>query len=579
LLDTDLRIDAHSTSKVGLRFAEGLFHVGFSSVQRRVITLMNSGIHKLAEAYAANRAPFAIAASCALILSGCALGTEQLLLPSPVNGALKPTGSIAGSHRNGVALGDPASPGTNGNRLYPGSGQFTKTASGQGDGQSEPRGIANKTISGEGISLELVGASIPDAAKAVLGDVLNVTYVVSDKVRGTVTLKTSRPVSRDGLLEIFESVLAAEGVALVVDGPTFRLMPREDALAEGRPVKGEQSFSHRAPGLSTEIVPLKYVSATEMERILKSVAPQSVIRHVDTARNLLVISGSRAELQSMADTVSVFDVDWMRGMSFGIFPLETGDAEAIAQELDKIFANDQSGGSKGIVRFIPNARLKSIVVISSRPEYLKKAETWIKRIDLANEATEQRAFVYHVQHRPAQELADLLKKVYSPGGGGARNQDANAAQGLVTGATSEATEPTQPPGGFTADQTRPSGANEPKPLGPAVVTPGAAKLLNTPVVATAAEGGGGTVSAQTGGNPSGSLARAPLDDRNSGISVVADEGNNTLVITATPTEARRIRQVLQQVDVLPEQVLLEATIAEVTLNDDLKFGMRWFFVP
>jgi general secretion pathway protein D len=512
--------------------------------------------------------------ACALFLTGCSLATEQLLLPSPVNGASGPTGSIASGNRHSVALGDPASPGTTANRLYPGSAQFTKMA----QGQSEPRGIANKTISGDGISLELVGASIPDAAKAVLGDVLSVNYVVSDKVKGAVTLKTSKPVSRDGLLEIFESVLAAEGVALVVDGPIFRIMPREDALAEGRPIKGEQNFAKRTAGMSTEIVPLKFVSAAEMERILKSVAPQSVIRHVDTARNLLVISGSRAELQSMSDTVSVFDVDWMRNMSFGIFPLETSDAEAIAQELDKIFANDGSGGpSKGIVRFIPNARLKSIVVISSRPEYLKKAETWIKRIDMANEATEQRAFVYHVQHRPAQELADLLKKVYSPSGGGSRDQDPAAQQGLVTGATTAAEAPPSPSNGFTADQTRPLAANEPRPAGPLVVTPGAAKLLNTPVGTADASGSNAEAAASGGVSGSGSLARAPLDDRNSGISVVADEGNNTLVITATPSEARRIRQILQQVDVLAEQVLLEATIAEVTLNDDLKFGMRWFF--
>jgi general secretion pathway protein D len=513
---------------------------------------------------------------CGLMLAGCSLASEQLQLPAPIAGAPGHTGSILAANKKGVALGDPAAPGTASNRMYPGSGQFTKTA----EGQTEPRGFANKTISGEGISLELVGASIPDAAKAVLGDVLNVNYVVSDKVKGAVTLKTSRPVSRDGLLEIFESVLAAEGVSLVVDGPTFRLMPREDAIAEGRPVKGEQNFSQRTPGLSTEIVPLKYVSASEMERILKSVAPQSVIRHVDTARNLLVISGSRAELQSMADTVSVFDVDWMRGMSFGIFPLETSDAEAIAQELDKIFANDQSGPSKGIVRFIPNARLKSIVVISSRPEYLKKAETWIKRIDMASEATEQRAFVYHVQHRPAQELAELLKKVYSSNGGGTRLQDGLAQDGgLVTGATAPV-EALQSPGtGSSAAQIRPGGLNEPRPLGPATVTPGAAKLANTQVAAavgTEAGGGAGGVTA-AGTGLSGSLARAVPDDRNSGITVVADEGNNTLVITATPSEARRIRQVLQQVDVLAEQVLLEATIAEVTLNDDLKFGMRWFF--
>ncbi|MEQ1651703.1 MAG: type II secretion system secretin GspD, partial [Hyphomicrobium sp.] len=507
-----------------------------------------------------------------LAVAACSLAQEQLTLPDPVLGSHGSTGSIAGGGgRKGVALGDPGAPATTANRVYQGSGQFTRTA----DGATEQRSFANKTITGDGISLELAGASIADAAKAVLGDVLNVTYVVSDKVKGTVTLKTSRPVSRDGLLEIFESVLAAEGAALVVDGPIFRIMPREDALAEGRPVKAEQNFSTRKPGMSTEIVPLKNVSATEMERILKSVSPQSEIRHVDTARNLLVISGTRNELQSMVDIVSVFDVDWMRGMSFGIFPLETGETEAVAQELDKIFANDSASPTKGMVRFIPNARLKSIVVITSRPEYLKKAETWIRRIDMASEATERRAFVYHVQHRSAQELAELLKKVYSPSGEGARKQDGFAQQGLVTGST-QADSPVEAPA-FSADQTRPLAASEPRPIGPATVTPGAAQLANTPVAGAAGQGIDGVDQGTAAGAPSGALARPVPDDRTSGISVVADEGNNTLVITSTPSEIRRIRQVLQQVDVLPEQVLLEATIAEVTLNDDLQFGMRWFF--
>lgn len=513
-----------------------------------------------------------------LVLAACALPAEQLALPGPTGG---PAGSILGGTKKGVALGDPGAPATRENRIFEGSGKFTSTA----NNDQKTTAFTQSSAAGDGVTLDLVGASIADAAKAVLGDVLKVDYVVSDKVKGTVTLRTARPVSRDGLLEIFESVLASEGAALVVDGSLFRILPRDDAIAQGRPVRTDNFEGQKRPGLATEILPLKYVAASEMERILKSVAPQSTIQRTDTARNLLVVTGTGPELQSLKETVSVFDVDWMRGMSFGIFPLDTGDSEAIVQELDKIFANDQDGPSKGIVRFIPNARLKSILVISSRPEYLKKAETWIKRIDVASEATEKRAFVYHVQHRPAQELADLLKKVYATSADNRQSEAAAAQQGLVTGSISAA--PTQgaaPQGpvlqgpAFSADQTRPLAAGEPRPIAPNVVTPEAARLLNTPVATTSAAFGGETgAQAQGFGNPSGSLAKPPLDDRASGISIVPDEGNNTLVISATPPEIRRIRQILQQVDVLPEQVLLEATIAEVTLNDDLKFGLRWFF--
>lgn len=511
----------------------------------------------------------AVLLACVCV-AGCTLPYEQLALPSPATGPVNATSSITNVNPRGTPLGDPAAEGTGVNRVYQGSGQFTQAADAAA-GSSGQSGYAGKRVGSDGsITLDLVGASIPEAAKAVLGDVLNVNYVISDKVKGTVTLKTSRPVNRDGLLEIFESVLATQGIALVVDGPVFRLMPREDALAEGRPLNTDTLSTPRPPGMSSEVVPLKYVSATEMERILRAMAPQAQINRVDTARNLLVLSGSRAELQSMIETVSVFDVDWMRGMSFGIFPVETSDVEAIAQELDKIFANDVESPSKGIVRFVPNARLKSVLVISKRPEYLKKAETWIRRIDMASEATEKRAYVYHVQHRPAQELADLLKKLYAPSGQTSRTTDTTLQQSITTGSTPAA----QP--AIAADQMRPLAPNEGRPQG---------AVPNTTAVTTATVAAPGeptdadlaAAQASANGNPSGMLARPEPDDRNTGISIIADEGNNTVVVSARPAEIRRIKQILQQVDTLPAQVLLEATIAEVTLNDDLRFGLRWFF--
>jgi general secretion pathway protein D len=61
------------------------------------------------------------------------------------------------------------------------------------------------------------------------------------------------------------------------------------------------------------------------------------------------------------------------------------------------------------------------------------------------------------------------------------------------------------------------------------------------------------------------------------IKVVADPSQNALLIMASESDYRRVEQVLASLDMVPNQVLIEATIAEVTLNDDLKFGVRWFF--
>ncbi len=515
-----------------------------------------------------------IAAAClAATIGACSLASEQLALPTPIG----PSGTETGTLPNprGVALGDPATAGANRSHTYEGGADFTKSP-------GRPQARAFGAVSGEGVTLNLVGASIPEAAKAVLGDVMGVNYTVSDKVQGSVTLQTAKPVSKDGILEIFESVLASSDAALLVDGGVYRVVSREEAFNSGKPLRENGSLAKRTPGMSSEIVPLRYVSAVEMERILKSVAPQGVIARVDSARNLLILTGTRSDLASMIETVNVFDVDWMRNMSFGIFPIETGDTEAIAQELDTVFANDRDSPSKGIVRFIPNARMKAIVVITSRPEYLKKAEVWIKRIDMAGEATEKRAYVYNVQYRPVQELAQLLQKIYT-----ARDPSRTVQ---VRDTTLSAAAPIDGPFAGTEVPADPATSRAwttgPSPVPQPLAATSTQRTISTSTSGPVAAAAPGMLPAADSATPTllpadalaaAGLARPILDDRNDGISIVADEGNNALVISATPSEIKRIRQILSQIDVIPVQLLLEATIAEVTLNDDLKFGVRWFF--
>jgi len=58
---------------------------------------------------------------------------------------------------------------------------------------------------------------------------------------------------------------------------------------------------------------------------------------------------------------------------------------------------------------------------------------------------------------------------------------------------------------------------------------------------------------------------------------VADPDNNSLLIWATSQNYERILNTLERMDVPPRQVLIEATIAEVTLSGELKYGVQWFF--
>ncbi len=526
-----------------------------------------------------------LALICACLTTGCSLPMEQLALPGPIGGGQMATGALPGPR--GTPLGDPATHGAGEPQIYQGSGEFTGSPESGAVPPGTPGAARASGVSNEaGVSLDLVNASVGEAARTVLGELLGVPYTVSDRVQGAVTLQTVRPMSREALLEVFETVLASSDAAIVVEHGVHKVVPRSEALAAGRPVR-QRGSAPKGPGIGTEIVPLRYVSASEMERILRSVAPNSAVARADAARNLLILTGTRSELASLNETISVFDVDWMRGMSFGIFPVETSDTEAIAQELDTVFANDREGPVKGMVRFVPNARLKAILVMTSRPEYLRKAEVWIRRLDQAAEATERRAYVYQVQYRPVPELVAILQRVYSEREGlrdrqagrqqgQAASDDRTLPQDAVRAGEPELGSLSSGPGDDRSLPVRQGGGiapaidAEPRPMPPDPLVQGSLgspnPLLSDEASAPGAQEVRGAMLAQ----------RVP-DDRLSGISFVADDGNNAIVVSATPSEWRRIRQVLAEIDVMPAQVLIEATIAEVTLTDDLKFGLRWFF--
>src|SRR5262249_22831858 len=156
----------------------------------------------------------------------------------------------------------------------------------------------------DGVTLNIVEASIPEAAKSVLGDVLGVTYTVSDKLKGSVTIQTAKAIPREALLEVFEDVLRSEGAAIVVQQGTYRILPTNEAVASA-PLKGAGTKYRRMPGVTTQVVPLQYVAAAEMERILKAIAPNANLVRTDTARNLLVVAGTRTDLDAVADAVNV----------------------------------------------------------------------------------------------------------------------------------------------------------------------------------------------------------------------------------------------------------------------------------
>ena len=169
-------------------------------------------------------------------------------------------------------------------------------------------------------------------------------------------------------------------------------------------------------GYTVQIVPLKFLGAREMAKILEPFAPDASAIKIDEMRNLLILAGTRNEIGHMLDTVDMFDVDWLSGMSVGVFTLQSTDVKTVDAELKQVLGDTNLNPLAGMVRFIPIERLNAFIIITPQPHYLEQAKLWLERLDRAGGTSGgTRLFVYYVQNGKADHLAQLLNQTFGGG--------------------------------------------------------------------------------------------------------------------------------------------------------------------
>jgi general secretion pathway protein D len=450
--------------------------------------------------------------------------------------------------------------------VFPGTGVLVATP-----GAARP---ARVVASDGGISFNFVNADVRDVVREILGEQLHLDYVVDPKVQGTITAQTGAAVPREAVLSTFEGVLRANGLALVHSGDLYRVLPIEDAAKAGGAPGTEGG-----PGFATRVLPLRYASAPALKSVLDPFVPPGGLLQADAARNVLIISGAGTDLSGFADLVRQFDVDWLAGTSFALYTLRVGIAKDIATELEPIFGEGGSAPVAGLVRIVPIERLNALLVISPQRTYLAQVKTWIDRLDYGDDQTTPRLFEYRVQNSRAADLAAVLTQLLSSGNvstvqpetapGTKPVELGQPTQGGTGGLPSAAGIGGGGLPGAAGGLAAPATSLPSSQLGQTVSPPGSQRqgaqgrqALNAALKPTAGGGGGA-------GGP-GELALPP-------VHIVADEKNNALVIFARPRDYKMIEAMIKRLDIVPLQVLIEATIAEVTLNDNLQFGLQWFF--
>jgi len=480
-------------------------------------------------------------------------------------------------------------------RLYPGTGQLVAPSA-----HPPPR------LPSTPITLDFEDAPLSEVVRTVLGDILSLDYVLHPPINGTVTLSSHRATSPDQALNLLEIALQTNGMAMVRDIRGSYHIGRVEALRGiGASVRSASAGAPLAPGYGTILVPLQYIGAGEMAAILRPLIPGEALLRVDTLRNLLVLVGSRAQAEGWLDLVRTFDVNLLEGMSVGVFALKhvTVDevrealqllsggpgggagavaapavappppgataqqrqaaaqaaaarqqaiAQAIARQQQQAAASTGLGEGNplyGALRIIPIGRLNSVLIITPYPAYLEEARRWLDRLDQpgGGAANAQQLHIYRVQNGNAMHLASVLSGIF---GGTTTTTQSSANSGVAPGLGSANTR-----------------TNSPASLGGGTSALGAATGLGA-----LGPFGSRNNSGNTTGGGTGSVI-AELGD----MRIMADELNNSLLVWGTQADYERIATALKRLDVPPVQVLIEASIVEVTLNDTLRYGLQWAF--
>lgn len=351
---------------------------------------------------------------------------------------------------------------------------------------------------GETVQLSLVNASIAAAAKAVLSDTLGLNYVVENDIAGSITIQTTGPIPKAALLDLFEAALGANNAQIRNEDGVVRIVSG---------TSGNTTFRVAGPGgvggANILVAPLEFVSGTQMATLLQPLQDEGLKVVVERERNLLLLSGPTPLLEAALDALNLFDVDVLQGKSVAIVPLHSADPDAVVTELTAIFEAEEGGLLEDVIEFIPNPRLGSILIVSSKASYVDRAQRWIRELDQTASGSSVYLATYELQNRSAAEVAPILNSLVADG-----NNGGSAETDLTEGE-------------FADNETMSAG--------------------------------------------------------NSGLRVAADDARNALIVRGTREEHEQIAYILSSLDSSARQVMLEATIAEVTLNDEVEIGTRFFF--
>nr|MBF0222995.1 type II secretion system secretin GspD [Desulfobulbaceae bacterium] len=385
-----------------------------------------------------------------------------------------------------------------------------------------------EAVEGEGVMLNFDNADIYEVIQ-VIAETLDLSYVIDPNVKGTVNIRSGQKIPNDQLFTIFKKLLNINGLDIRSEGQ------HDYIFVAGKPVsmaiydKDQMGLLKESPKLITQIVPVVHMSSAEAQKLIEPYLSEHNMVYNLAEQNTLIITDFESQIVDGLMILSRMDVSALSSLVVRMFRVEQAPLFDLKDELVEILSalkinkKDYEG-----VQILPMERVNSLLMIGYNESLIRTALKWAQDLDRAPTEGRDSIYIYNVRNSVATELADLVNSLIKE----------NEKKTTTTTKTKTTRPVVRPPGNTKDAQS------------PVAPTPGRSSAPST---------GPSLASMQFAGEPI----------------LIPDDARNIIMVRALWADYKRILKLLGRLDNLPMQVLIEVLVAEVSLTDDLEYGVEW----
>jgi general secretion pathway protein D len=298
------------------------------------------------------------------------------------------------------------------------------------DGAAENK-KAEEESEEELVSLDLDNVEIKYVIK-LISDLTGTDYILSDKVRGTVTVMSPTKIPVDELPKVLESLLEVRGLATVPCGNFIKIMPRREAIRSPVEFESSEGVMDRAPEdtLVTQVIPLQYAQLSDVQKLVSTLAGanSSVITYPPT--NTLIISDAISNLNRLMKIIKEVDIPGLES-TITVVPCQYAAASLLAEEVLAIVtqkgaaparpaprrgrrgrrrAAPQPAAREDAIKLFADERTNALIIVAS-PEDTERVLALVEELDRQTPESKTRVRVKRLSYSNSDDVASVLSSL------------------------------------------------------------------------------------------------------------------------------------------------------------------------